>query len=175
MTGQTDIPALQPDAESISRTATMLRGTNAVLCSPLSRCRSTLALLRAASPDLPEPVFRDDLIEQGFGAWEGRPYAEIGAWNGLDLSAMAALRAPGGESFLDLVERVRDLIARESVRHAGDTIAVIAHAGVIRAAVTLALDMPPHRGLSLVIDPLSVTAISDHGAGGWAVDHVNRV
>ena len=92
--------------------------------------------------------------------------------------AVKSDRAIGGRvrdiSFLDLIERTKRVTARAGAQFNGQTIAVIAHAGVIRAAVALALDMPPHRGLSLCIDPLSVTSLTDHGDGGWAVDHVNR-
>ncbi|WP_281019770.1 MULTISPECIES: histidine phosphatase family protein [unclassified Minwuia] len=172
--GHTDIPALEPDSESLIRTAAMLQVAGVVLCSPLSRCRTTVETLRGISPALPAPLFDDELKEQHFGTWEGKPYSAVSAWNGLDLKAMAALRPPEGESFLDLIERTNRVISRAGGRFGGQTVAVIAHAGVIRAAVTLALGIPPHRGLSLCIDPLSVTSLTDHGDGGWAVDHVNR-
>jgi len=172
--GHTDIPALEPDSESLIRTAVMLQGADVVMCSPLSRCRTTVEALRNISPTLPAALFDDGLKEQHFGAWEGRPYSAVGAWDGLDLQAMAALTPPEGESFLALIKRTQGVIARTGARFSGKTIAVVAHAGVIRAAVALALEMPPHRGLSLCIDPLSVTSLTDHGDGGWAVDHVNR-
>lgn len=172
--GHTDIPALEPDSESLIRAAVMLQGADVVLCSPLTRCHTTAGMLRKASPALPPPLFEAGLKEQDFGAWEGHPYSAVDAWNGLDLKAMADLTPPEGESFLDLIERTRQVTARAGAQFSGQTIAVIAHAGVIRAAVVLALDMPPHRGLSLCIDPLSVTSLTDHGDGGWAVDHVNR-
>ena len=172
--GQTDIPALEPDSDSLIRTAAMLQGADVVLCSPLTRCRTTAGMLRKVSPALQAPVFDGTLMEQHFGAWEGQPYSAVGAWDGLDLRGMAALTPPEGESFLDLVERVRGALPRIGAQFSGPTIAVIAHAGVIRAAVTLALDMPAHRGLSICIDPLSVTSLTDQGDSGWAVDHVNR-
>lgn len=172
--GHTDIPALEPDSDSLTRTAAMLQIADVVLCSPLARCHSTVERLRSINPALPAPLFDDGLKEQHFGAWEGRPYSAVSAWDGLDLRAMADLTPPEGESFLDLIERTKRVTARAGAQFSGQTIAVIAHAGVIRAAVTLALDMPPHRGLSLCIDPLSVTSLTDHGDGGWAVDHVNR-
>lgn len=172
--GHTDIPALEPDSVSLTRTAVMLQGADVVLCSPLARCRTTVEMLRKASPALPHPMFEAGLKEQHFGAWEGHPYSTVDAWDGLDLKAMADLIPPEGESFLDLIERTKRVIARAGAQFSGQTIAVIAHAGVIRAAVALALDVPPHRGLSLCIDPLSVTSLTDHGDGGWAVDHVNR-
>ncbi|MDF1734698.1 MAG: histidine phosphatase family protein [Minwuia sp.] len=173
--GQTDIPSLAPDSDSLIRTAAMLQGADVMLSSPLARCRATVETLRTVSPVLPEPVFDAGLMEQDFGVWEGRPYSAITAWDGLDLQAMAAVKPPSGESFLDLLERTQALINREGTRFSGRTIAVLAHAGVIRAAITLALDMPPHRGLSLMIDPLSVSALTNHGDGGWGVEYINRI
>lgn len=172
--GRTDLPILEPEGESLVRAATLLRSADVLLCSPMDRCRRTAELLRAVGSGMPDPIFDDRLMEQDFGAWEGRRYADVAAWDDLPLRDMAALRPPGGESFLDLVARVRDAVADNGSRFAGRAIAVMSHAGVIRAATAIALEMPPHRGLSLGIVPLSVTGLTDHGDGGWAVDFVNR-
>lgn len=173
--GRTDIPIIPPDTEQVTRTATLLHAADVVLCSPLMRCRTTVNLLRDQHPTLPAASFHDDLMEQHFGTWEGLIHTTVDAWDGLDLAAMADVRAPEGESFRDVVARVETLVRRLGVEHEGRTIAIMAHAGVIRAAAVLALDMPVHRGLSLAVAPLSVTAISDHGTGGWGVDYINRV
>jgi len=56
---------------------------------------------------------------------------------------------------------------------AGDVI-VVAHAGTIRAALALALELSPDRALSFVIDPLSLTRL-DRLDDGWRVVTVNRI
>ena len=56
---------------------------------------------------------------------------------------------------------------------AGDVIAV-AHAGTIRAALVVALEMPPDKALSFVIDPLSLTRL-DRLDNDWRVVAVNRI
>lgn len=173
--GRTDIPIILPETEQVARTANLLHAADAMLCSPLTRCRTTLDLLRREHPTLPAALFHDDLREQHFGTWEGMTHATVDAWDRLDLAAMADLRPPDGESFRDVVARVETLIRRLGVEHEGRTIAVMAHAGIIRAATVLALDIPIHRGLSLAVAPLSVTALSDHGTGGWGVDYINRI
>ncbi len=173
--GRTDIPVLPPDPARLAGPAALLREAEVVFCSPLSRCRVTLDLLRDHCPSLPAASLHDDLMEQHFGAWEGLSHAAVDAWNGLDLSAMADLRPPEGESFRDVVARIGALVTRLGEAHRDQTIAVVAHEGVIRAATALALDLPLHRWLSIAINPLSVTALSDHGDGGWGVDYVNRV
>ncbi|MDF1721604.1 MAG: histidine phosphatase family protein [Minwuia sp.] len=173
--GHTDIPILPPDCDHLARTAARIASADVVFCSPLTRCRATLDLLRRQRPALPEATFHDVLMEQHFGDWEGKDHHATRAWDGLDLAAMADLRPPGGESFRDVVARMARFCAQNGPADAERTVAVIAHAGVIRAAVAHALDLPVHRGLSVAIAPLSVTALTDHGASGWAADYINRI
>jgi alpha-ribazole phosphatase len=56
---------------------------------------------------------------------------------------------------------------------AGDVI-VVAHAGTIRAALALALELSPDKALSFVIDPWSLTRL-DRLDKGWRVVSVNRI
>jgi broad specificity phosphatase PhoE len=55
---------------------------------------------------------------------------------------------------------------------AGDVI-IVAHAGTIRAALALALELPPERALRFVIDPRSLTRL-DRLDNAWRVVAVNR-
>ena len=56
---------------------------------------------------------------------------------------------------------------------AGDVI-VVAHAGTIRAALAVALEIPPDKALGFVIDPLSLTRL-DRLDNGWRVVAINRI
>ena len=56
--------------------------------------------------------------------------------------------APGGESFMDLYNRVRGAIERINVEHAGRDVIAVAHGGTIKAAVGLALGDQPEKGLA---------------------------
>jgi alpha-ribazole phosphatase len=49
----------------------------------------------------------------------------------------------------------------------------VVHSGTVRAALAIALDLPPVAALRFAIDPLSLTRI-DRLAGGWRVIGVNR-
>jgi alpha-ribazole phosphatase len=110
----------------------------AVYSSPAKRCR---ALAEQLSP---APVIDHRLHELDFGAWDGRPWADIprehlDAW-GADFVDGAP---PGGESFTALAARAgafADDIAR---RHGGAKVVAITHGGVIRALLARA------RGLAL--------------------------
>lgn len=172
--GRSELAAELGDGAALAGAASALETATVLLTSPLRRCRETAEALRAARPSLPRPVAIDDLAEQDFGVWEGRRYDEVAAFEGLDMAALAALRPPHGESFEDVVARFRGAAARLAARHAGETLALVAHAGVIRAALALALDLPPHRALAFAVAPLALTVLVDHGSGGWAVECVNR-
>lgn len=145
-----------------------------LVTSPLLRARATAQALRLAAPGLPALRVIEGVAEQDFGEWDGQPWSSIAAMRGLDMPALASLRPPGGESFVDLVGRVRSVTGSLAGQHPGARIAVVAHAGVIRAALAVALDLPPHRALAFGVETLSLTSLTDHGAEGWAVDFVNR-
>lgn len=89
-----------------------------------------------------------DLREISFGDFEGMTYSEIAArypalyrqW----MDTPAAVQFPNGESFTEL--RVRVLRAFDAIRRTreGQTIAIVAHGGVIRILLAWALEMPDH-------------------------------
>ena len=85
--------------------------------------------------------------------------------------------APGGESFMDLYERVCGAIVRINAEEAGRDIIAVAHGGTIRAAIALALGGQPEKGLAFDIDNCSVTRL-DHIASasfnGWRLPMVNQ-
>ena len=85
--------------------------------------------------------------------------------------------APGGESFMDLYNRVCAAIERITAEQAGRDIIAVAHGGTIRAALALALGGQPDKGLAFDIDNCSVTRL-DHLAGanytGWRLPMVNQ-
>ncbi len=180
LVGQVDLPAeiesAHPDVEAMA--GCLPRGALWV-CSPLRRARETAAALFAAGikpvPELIEPAFS----EQSYGLWDGLTYEQIEDLYPEESEQLwrspATLRPPEGESFADVVARVREGILQLCMAHPGRDIIVVAHSGTIRAALALALDLPPDRALRLQIAPLSLTRIDlINGAGdGWVVEAVN--
>ena len=63
--------------------------------------------------------------------------------------APAIERAPNGESFVDLFERVTPAIDGLTAEHRGRDIVAVTHGGTIRAALALALGLDPQAALSL--------------------------
>lgn len=98
-------------------------------CSPLSRARETASILLAdASTPL---VVESDLLEMDLGEWEGRYtedlIAEYGdgyhAWR--DNGYIEAV--PGGESILDVMERVRGTVQALAERAKQENVLIVAH------------------------------------------------
>jgi alpha-ribazole phosphatase len=160
-------------AADVSDTAALLRlqmwlpNPHAAISSPARRARETAAALGLAA--VADPSFG----EQDFGRWTGRTHAEIRrdseAAHDAFWRAPASNRRPDGESFVEQIARVSRAI---EALPSGDVI-LVAHAGTIRAALALALDMPPDSALRFVIDPLSLTRL-DRLDKGWRVVGVNR-
>lgn len=168
--GRLDVDVLPFQATLVGEWA--VSRPDALLVSPLRRARSTAAVI-CQSLGLPQDL-RDGLVEQSFGDWEGRDYTVSQGLMPDTLDGMAAFRPPAGESFDDVVARVRAAMREIEADHAGRTLWLIAHAGTIRAALAVALDMPAARALGFAVDHLSATAMTSFGGAGWRVDYVNR-
>jgi probable phosphoglycerate mutase len=105
--------------------------------SHLSRARETMEILRGTLGLSPADYVTDArLAEMSFGAWEGLTYKDVRA---LDRSVLATrerdkwnFRPPGGESYAELLVRVRSW--HEAVT--GD-IVLTAHGGIARALLVL--------------------------------------
>lgn len=169
--GWTNAPADLSDDYSLSALRAALPEDAVLLSSDLDRATATAdALARRTWERRPaEPALR----EQHFGDWEGQSYGA----DGPDLSAFwrdpANTRPPAGESFADLCDRVAGFM-REAVRQERRDVVVVAHAGVIRAALALALGLPPGQALAFEISPLSLTRIDwVLSVEAWRIGAVN--
>jgi broad specificity phosphatase PhoE len=147
--------------------------------SNLKRTHQTADAIWAAGFPKPAAMTREAaLAEQHLGEWQGMNRAAflasrpIGGW-----FADIDEPAPGGESFMDLYNRARGAIERINVEHAGKDVIAVAHGGTIKAAIGLALDNQPEKGLVFDIDNCSVTRL-DHlvsaGYQGWRLPMVNQ-
>ena len=107
------------------------------VASPLVRARKTMELVRAElGLDVAGYRVEARLAELAFGRWEGLTFAELKR-NPADVQALATrehdrwgFRAPGGESYADLLARVRQwqkTVARDTI--------VVAHGGVARTLI----------------------------------------
>jgi alpha-ribazole phosphatase len=174
--GQTDVACDTGDQAAMSRLASAVPPDAIWLSSPLRRARDTAAAIQRAGGAEPEPIVEPDLIEQNFGQWQGQKRRDIirhPLW-----VAGAAEIPPGGENFVSVMDRVRGAVARLTERYQGRDLVAVAHGGVIRAALGMALDLAPEAALAFAIDNLSLTVIERFSGSGrghpWRIVAVNR-
>ncbi|HKX93481.1 MAG TPA: histidine phosphatase family protein [Methylibium sp.] len=148
--GQLDIGLNAKGRWQAGRVAEALagEGLDVIYASDLARAHDTaLAIGRATGLAVrADPSLR----ERAFGIFEGRTWAEIET-HFPEHSARWRAREPGygpegGETLRGFYERVVATAAALAARHAGQTIALVAHGGVMdclyRAAARVALDAP---------------------------------
>jgi probable phosphoglycerate mutase len=150
MQGQLDIPLNDEGRKQAERAARALQGEGieAIYSSDLSRASETAQLIARA---LGLAVrFDADLRERCFGIFQGQTWAEIEAhspescqrWRQRDL----AFAPEGAETIPQFYARCTQAAQRIAQAHPGQTIALVAHGGVMdclyRAASRLALDAP---------------------------------
>ncbi len=171
LAGRLDVPASLPPEPALAQArrhlALLWEGhPPRLVTSPAQRCRQTaLALF----PDL-QPATDARLQEQHFGAWEGLQTSALPDLGPLSRAALAAHRPPGGESFQDIAARAVPALRETAAQ--GPAI-IFTHAGIIRAALGLALgDFA--QGLAFEIAPFSVTLLTALPEGNWSVGFVNQ-
>ncbi|RNL70944.1 bifunctional RNase H/acid phosphatase [Streptomyces sp. I6] len=162
-------------AEAVAA-ALAARGTiQAVVSSPLKRCRQTA---EAVAARLGLDVRIDDgLREADFGAWEGLTFAEVRERYGDDLDAwLASTKAAptgGGESFATVAKRVaatRDRLVRE---YRGRTVLVVTHVTPIKTLVRLAIGAPPDSLFRMELSAASVSAVAYYADGNASLRLLN--
>lgn len=163
MAGRRDVDADCSDLAAFAALRGRLGGVDHVITSPAKRCVQTAVTLLPQMPHRSDPR----LWEQDFGAWEGLAYVDLPDLGPLSLSELAAHRPPEGESFDDLCAR-----ALPALQGLQGRVAIIAHAGVIRAALGWALGRG-EAGLTFQIAPLSLTKIIVLAQGQCAISCVN--
>lgn len=168
MAGRRDVDADCSDALAFATLRGAIGHSDHILASPALRCLQTAATLW---PDL-IPQQDPRLWEQDFGVWEDVAYAELPDLGTLSTADLAAHRPPNGESFLDLCTRTKP--ALQDAIALGGKVVIVAHAGVIRAALGLALGAAA-QGLSFQIAPLSLTTITALPGGVFSISGVNRM
>jgi probable phosphoglycerate mutase len=166
---------------------------DAVVTSPLARCRETAAVaaarLAAAAPGAGagasveagveveiEVEVEDGLRETDFGAWEGLTFPEVQAKDPAALDAWLSApdaAPPGGESFDDVTRRVRAAQERLVARHAGRTVLVVSHVTPIKTLLRLALGAPSEALFRMDLAPASLSAVSVFDDGNTSVSYLN--
>jgi broad specificity phosphatase PhoE len=130
------------EAAAVGQLAEALRDLPlvAVYTSPLERAAATVEPIAAAHRL--RPIVVDDLRELDFGEADGVPFEALAPdlQRGL-LEHPTEVRFPGGESYAELRDRITTACDDIVARHPGAEVAVVSHAGAIRAALATWLSM----------------------------------
>ena len=178
--GQKDMTCDTSDREVFEAVAKILPRNALWYASSLMRTHQTAEAIWAAGFPKPSAMPHEAaLAEQHFGQWQGMNRAAFLASRppGSHWFADIDEPAPGGESFMDLYDRVRGVIERINVEQAGRDVIAVAHGGTIKAAIGLALGNQPEKGLAFDIDNCSVTRLDHYASPGkssWRLPMVNQ-
>lgn len=181
MYGSLDLDCETIDTALFEGVAKRLPAQAAWVTSPLKRTRQTADALLAAGA--PEPVMMTedaDIAEMDFGDYNGMTHAELFAVRDKDpflgfWPMSPHERAPNGESFTILRDRVQGFIDRSVEAIPRGDVVCVAHRGTILAALQIALDLPLTTSVAFTIGNVSLTRLVHHGdakPGGprWRVE-----
>ena len=143
--GHIDVPLSANGIEQIKKLASFLSGkVKVIYSSGLDRAKKSAEII--AEPLGVKPFIVDELKERNFGEWEGMSFDEIsGKWpDAFNAWARDPLRfSPiGGESTLDLRDRVMPAFNKIMEDHEGEDIAIVSHGGVNRVILCEMLGIP---------------------------------
>ena len=159
MVGWTDLPADLGDTAALHRLEKALPNAP-ILSSDLCRAVQTANAVQGNRLRLQhEPALR----EIHFGAWEGLTHVQAEArdpelifqfWD-----QPGAVRAPGGESWHQLADRVNQTVDRLNKDLPPGPVIAVAHFGVILTQVQRALGISAYAAFSHRIENLSLTQL----------------
>lgn len=163
--GQSDMDCDVSDDALFRHQAALLPRNAVWVTSGLLRAIKTAETLRAHGADWREPLREPRFNEQHFGQWQGLTYADIAANHGdnhLFWLGPPTNRPPGGESFVDLMQRASAAILEINERHKGRDIVAVTHGGTIRAALALAMGLGADAAVRFEAENVSLTLIEHY-------------
>ena len=158
-------------ARQLAETCEGLR-LDAVYSSPLERALETAAPI--ASCMRLEVRQSAALNEIDFGEWSGKTFEELAPderWRHFN-TRRSITTIPGGESFLDVQNRVVKEIDRLAQAHSEGRVAIVSHADPIKAAVSYFAGTPIDLIDRIEIWPCSVSVIAVD-EGGPRISRIN--
>lgn len=147
--GQADVPLTELGRRQYEVLKKRLDGEEigAVYSSDLSRCTEGAKILAAAHGVT--PVFDARLRELHIGDWEGKTWAELQSaypreWQAR-LDDLVNYQVPGGESLLQMAQRVRSALCEILEDYGDGNVIVVGHGGVNRVILLDAIGAPLER------------------------------
>jgi broad specificity phosphatase PhoE len=140
------------------------RPIDAIYASPMRRAQQTLAPLAShcPKPAIDKPEFR----EVDFGDWTGLSWEQVhskyqvSAFDWLDQIERGAMA--NAETGRDFRARVEPSLRQIVAEHAGQSVAIVCHGGVIRMMLSILLGLPLPQMACFEIDYASLTQVERH-------------
>jgi probable phosphomutase (TIGR03848 family) len=168
LTGRTPgIPLDDRGQEQAATLAARLAGVrlDAIVTSPLERCRQTAEAIAAAHEGEPLPVKEDgQFAEVNYGDWTGQPLKRL-AKNPLWRVVQAhpsAVRFPGkdAESLLEVQHRAVQAVREWNARLGQDAVYLVcSHGDVIKSVIADSLGLHLDLSQRIQVDPCSLSVI----------------
>jgi probable phosphomutase (TIGR03848 family) len=132
---------------------------DAIYSSPLERAVQTAAPL-ATQHNL-EPIINNDFLELDFGNWTNCTFQELQEQPEFQRfnSFRSNTRIPGGELMLGAQARAVAGLGKLCAQHPGQTVAVVSHADLLKAAVAYYAGIHLDMFQRLEISPASVSVL----------------
>ena len=175
--GRIDMNLSSRGHEQARALAQHLRGTkfDAVYASPMKRVQQTLA--PTLTNGAPQPVIMESLREIDFGDWTGMVWEDACARHGIKphqwLEALDLGLVKNAEPIPAYRARIERCLRQIVPAHAGQTVAVFCHGGVIRAMLAAALEIPLTITGAFSVDYASVTELEVHEDGRFVLEMLN--
>ncbi len=132
----------------------------AIYASPLERTMETAQAIAEHHKLKIKPC--SEILEVDYGKWTGQAIKKLSkkkSWPVIQFYPTGA-GFPGGETMYGMQGRMVQEINRLAAKHSGQTIAVVGHADLIKAAVAHYLGVHFDLFQRIVISPASITAIN---------------
>jgi probable phosphoglycerate mutase len=139
-----------------------------VITSPLRRAVDTA---RAISDEV---EIDERFIELDYGQWDGRAMSEVDASQWAQWRVDPKFRPPGGESLVELEQRVTPALEQLRAEAQERDVVVVSHVSPIKCAVTWALEVDSHVTWRFHLDRASICRIAVT-ARGLSVLSMNEV
>lgn len=135
-----------------------------IYASPMKRAQQTMAPLVSHCPK--PPVDRAEFREVDFGEWTGLTWEQVHAKHGVSafdwLDRIEKGAIAGAETGAGFCGRIEPTLRQIIRAHAGQSVVIVCHGGVVRAMLSILLELPLPKMAHFEIDYASVTQVEQH-------------
>jgi broad specificity phosphatase PhoE len=130
-----------------------------IICSPLQRCKDTIAKTAALRK---KRIFTNSaFIEMNYGSWSGRLLKDLTKekdWKKIQRSP-SAFTFPKGESFSSTARRIERELSKLARQYPNESILIVTHGDLIKMALQISNGSPLDNFQKFVVDTCSLSEV----------------